>query len=321
MNKVKIIENIQELGKGLKNSYVAIGTFDGVHYGHQKLIKSVVERARANGGQSVVFTFSSHPMELIDINKAPRNINTIAEKVYILEEMGVDCVILQKFSQEFADLTAEEFADILKEKVGSVEIFVGFNFSFGEGGKSKTKDLIRLGEERGIVVNEIPAVYLDNQLISSTFIRKEVENEDISLVNKYLGHNFLIMGEVVHGKKLARELGFPTANIKLANRIYPKNGIYGARVRIEGEAFHRYGVVNIGINPTLKPGEKSVEVNILDFNEFIYGKQVAVELLQYLREERKFDSIDELKAVIGNDVKIWTDVVSEIKNGYSIENR
>ncbi len=321
MSKVKIIENILEFKESLKNSYVAIGTFDGVHYGHQHLIESVVKKARENGGKAVVFTFSSHPMELIDISRAPRNINTIDEKIYLLEEMGVEYIILQKFTKEFSNLTPEEFVDILKEKVGSVEVYVGFNFSFGEGGKSRSKDLVRLGKERGIAVNVIPAVYLDGKLISSTFIRKEIENEDISLINRYLGHNFLILGEVIHGKKIARELGFPTANIEMAKRIYPKNGIYGAKVKIEGEDFYRYGVVNIGVNPTLKPGEKSVEVNILDFNQFIYGKIIAVELLQYLREEKKFKSVDELKRVIGNDVKNWTEIVSRLKDGYSIENR
>lgn len=318
---MRVIENIFELEENLKDSYVAIGTFDGVHYGHQKLIKGAVEKAKANGGKSVVFTFSSHPMELIDISKAPKRINTIEEKLYLLESMGVDCVILQSFTKKFADLTADEFADILKDKVGSKEIFVGFNFSFGEGGKSRTKDLIELGEKRGIVVHEIPAVYIDGDLISSTFLRNKVLHTDIATLNKYLGHRFVIMGEVVHGKKIARELGFPTANIKIATRLYPKNGIYGARVKIEGEDFFRHGVVNIGVNPTLKPGEKSVEVNILDFDEFIYGKIVAVELEQYLREERKFSSIDELKRVIGNDVKTWTRVVKERKNGYSTKDR
>ncbi|WP_291256065.1 bifunctional riboflavin kinase/FAD synthetase [Fusobacterium sp.] len=313
MSKIKIVKNILELKEKLENSYVAIGTFDGVHYGHQQLIKMAIDKAEKNGGQAVVFTFSSHPMELINSKKAPKNINTIDEKVYILEDMGVNCIVLQEFSKEFADLKAEEFVDILKEKVGSKEIFVGFNFSFGEGGKSNTKDLIRLGEERGIVVNEIPAIYLDEQLVSSTFLRKEVEHRDISEVNRYLGHSFLILGEVVHGKKIARELGFPTANVKMAKRVYPKNGIYGARVKIEGEDFYRYGVVNIGVNPTLKPGEKSVEVNILDFDEFIYGKIIAVELLEYLREEKKFDSIEELKRVIGNDVKVWTEKIRERK--------
>ncbi|WP_291258593.1 bifunctional riboflavin kinase/FAD synthetase [Fusobacterium sp.] len=313
MSKIKIVKNILELKEKLENSYVAIGTFDGVHYGHQQLIKMAIDKAKKNEGQAVVFTFSSHPMELINSKKAPKNINTIDEKVYILEDMGVNCIVLQEFSKEFADLKAEEFVDILKEKVGSKEIFVGFNFSFGEGGKSNTKDLIRLGEERGIVVNEIPAIYLDEQLVSSTFLRKEVEHRDISEVNRYLGHSFLILGEVVHGKKIARELGFPTANVKMAKRVYPKNGIYGARVKIEGEDFYRYGVVNIGVNPTLKPGEKSVEVNILDFDEFIYGKIIAVELLEYLREEKKFDSIEELKRVIGNDVKVWTEKIRERK--------
>lgn len=318
---MRVIENIFELEENLQDSYVAIGTFDGVHYGHQKLIKNAVEKAKKNGGKSVVFTFSSHPMELIDISRAPRVINTIEEKLYLLENMGVDCVILQSFTKEFANLTADEFADILKEKVGSKEIFVGFNFSFGEGGKSKTKDLIRLGEERGILVHEIPAVYVDGDLISSTFLRNRILHADIAEINRYLGHRFLIMGEVVHGKKIARELGFPTANIKISTRLYPKNGIYGARVKIEGEDFYRNGVVNIGVNPTLKPGEKSVEVNILDFDEFIYGKIVAVELEQYLREEKKFSSIDELKRVIGNDVKTWTKVVKERRNGYSTKDR
>lgn len=318
---MRVIKDIFELEENLKDSYVAIGTFDGVHYGHQKLIKQAIEKAKEKGGQSVVFTFSSHPMELIDISKAPKVINTIEEKLYLLENLGVDCVILQSFTREFANLTADEFVDILKEKVGTKEIFIGFNFSFGEGGKAKSKDLIELGEKKGILVHEMPAVYLDGNLISSTFLRNKVLHTDIEEINRYLGHRFLIMGEVVHGKKIARELGFPTANIKIATRLYPKNGIYGVRVKIEGEDFFRDGVVNIGVNPTLKPGEKSVEVNILDFDSFIYGKIVAVELEQYLREEKKFSSIDELKKVIGNDIKTWRKVIEKRKNGYSIKDR
>lgn len=310
---MKIIKDIADLKNDLKNTYVAIGTFDGVHYGHQLLIDSAIKKAKENSGTSVVFTFSSHPMELIDKNRAPRKINTIEEKLYLLEKLGVDCVILQPFTQEFANLTAEKFADILRDKVGSKEIFVGFNFSFGIGGKSNTKDLIRLGAERGMLVHEIPAIFLDGKLISSTLIRNEVIDGDIAIINRYLGHNFLIMGEVVHGKKIARELGFPTANIEIMNRLYPKNGIYGVKLKIEGEDFFRYGVVNIGVNPTLKPGEKSVEVNIFNFDEFIYGKIISVELIQYLREEKKFNSIEELKSEIGNDVKNWKRIISDKK--------
>lgn len=318
---MRIIRDILNFNECLRNSYVAIGTFDGVHYGHQKLIKQAIEAAKKNSGYSVVFTFSNHPMELIKGEAAPKVINTIEEKLYLLEQLGVDCVIVQEFSQEFANLTAEEFVDILEKKLGSKELFVGFNFSFGVGGKSTAKDLIRLGEVRGIVVNELSPIYLEGKLVSSTLLRDKVLHKDIEIINRYLGHNFVIMGEVVHGKKIARELGFPTANIKMSTRLYPKNGIYGAKVKIEGEDFYRYGVVNIGVNPTLKPGEKTVEVNILNFNEFIYGKTVAIELEEYLREEKKFSSIDELKRVIGNDIETWRRVVEERKNGYSTKDR
>lgn len=316
---MRVIENILEIKDSLKNTFVAVGTFDGVHYGHQQLIKDAIAAAKEKNGTSVVFTFSSHPLELINKAKAPKTINTIDEKLYILEQLGVDCVILQPFSREFANLTAEEFVDLLKNKVGSEEVFVGFNFSFGVGGKSNTKDLIRLGNERGIKVHEIAAIYLDEKLISSTFLRKEIPDGDTDAINKYLGHYFVIQGEVVHGKKLARELGFPTANIKLAKRIYPKNGIYGARVKIEGEDFYRDGVVNIGVNPTLKPGEKSVEVNILEFNQFIYGKIVTIELIKYLRDEKKFDTVEELKEQIASDVKTWEKIISENKYGNSFK--
>lgn len=309
-----IIENVMELEKKLENTYVAIGTFDGVHFGHQELIKRAVENAKKNNGLSVVFTFSSHPLELINKERVPRFINTIEEKKTLLESFGVDVVVLQPFNEKFASLKADEFVDLLKDKLGCKEIFVGFNFSFGIGGKGTPKDLIRLGEERGILVHEIPAVYLGDKLISSTFVRTQVPDGDIEDINRYLGHNFLIQGEVIHGKKLARVLGFPTINIEIANRIYPKNGVYGARVRIEGENFYRYGVANIGVNPTLKPGEKSVEVNIFDFDQTVYGKIVEVELMKYIRPEEKFDSVEELIKNIGNDVKTWREIINARKS-------
>lgn len=317
---MKVIKNILKTKEKLKNSFVAIGTFDGVHYGHQQLIKEAVKRAKEQNGTSVVFTFSKHPLELIDKNKAPKAINTAQEKLYILKELGVDYVIMQSFSKTFADLSGEEFVEILKEKVDCSEAFVGFNFSFGVGGKSTPKDLRELGAKKGIVVHETAAIYVDEDIISSTFLRDKIANENIEEINRYLGHYFVIQGEVVHGKKIARELGFPTANIKRAKRVYPKNGIYGARVKIKGEDKVRYGVVNIGVNPTLKPGEKSIEVNILDFDKFIYGKIVTIELVKYLREEKKFSSIEELKKSIGNDVATWKKIISENRYGNSFEN-
>lgn len=308
---MKIIEDIFKVK--LENTYVAIGTFDGVHRGHRELITMTTEKSKKENGKSVVFTFSTHPMDIINHNKTPRFINTIAEKATLLKNMGVDYVILQKFDKKFADMSGEDFVKLLYENLGCREIFVGFNFSFGVGGKSKTKDLVKFATPYGIKVHIVPAVELDNQVVSSTIIRKMIENEEIEKINKYLGHNFLIEGEVVHGKKLARELGFPTANIKMSKRIYPKTGIYGARVRINGEDFYRDGVVNIGYNPTLKPGEKSVEVNIFDFDKMIYGKNVEVELIEYLRPEKQFDNIQDLIDTIANDVKIWHERIEQCK--------
>lgn len=318
---MKVIKDIFETTEIFENSYTAIGTFDGLHYGHQQLIKGAIEKAKENGGKSVVFTFANHPMEIINIDRAPKCINTIEEKIYLFEEMGIDYLILQPFNKKFADLTAVEFVEILKNKVNSKELFVGFNFSFGEGGKAKTKDLIELGESMGMKVNEIPAVSIDGEVISSTLIRKNLQKGHFEEVNKYLGHKFLIIGEVIHGKKIARQLGFPTANIKMANRLYPPLGIYGATLKIEGENIKRYGVVNIGVNPTLKPGERSVEVHILDFDGDIYGKKIYVEVMKFMREEKKFSSIEELKKVIGNDVKNWQTFVKVRKNGYCSKDR
>lgn len=318
---MKIINDIFETTEIFEDSYTAIGTFDGLHYGHQQLIKGAIKKAKENGGKSVVFTFANHPMEIINIEKAPKCINTLEEKIYLFEKMGIDYLILQPFNKKFADLTAIEFVEILKNKVNSRELFVGFNFSFGEGGKAKTKDLISLGESMGMKVNEIPAVSIDGEVISSTLIRKNIQRGEFEDVNKYLGHKFLIIGEVIHGKKIARQLGFPTANIKMANRLYPPNGIYGATLMIEGENIKRDGVVNIGVNPTLKPGEKSVEVHILDFNEEIYGKKIYVEVIKFMREEKKFTSVDELKKVIGNDVKNWQNYIKVRENGYCSKNR
>lgn len=318
---MKIINDILECNEDIKNSYVAIGTFDGVHFGHRKIIKNMVKRARENNGVAIVFTFANHPMEIINIDKTPKSINTIEEKLQLFEDLGVDYVVLQKFDHIFANILEDEFVELLKRKLDSRELFVGFNFSFGKGGKGKPSDLKKLGLEREIIVNEIAPVTIDGHIISSTFIRQILPDGDIEDINKYLGHYFLIKGEVVHGRKLARELGFPTANIKLARRIYPKNGIYGVRVKIEGEKFSRYGVVNIGVNPTLKQGEKTVEVNILDFDEMIYGKIISIELIKYLREEKKFSSIDELKRVIGNDVDTWTKMIKKSDfDGDSIKN-
>ena len=303
---MKVIVDIQKSEERLKNSYVALGTFDGVHRGHRVLINSAIEEAKKNGGISVVYTFLNHPLEIIAPERVPKMINTIDEKLRLLEEMGVDYVVLQTFDEKYAETSKEEFIDkILIEYLGAKEIFVGFNYTFAERGSGNVEYLRKVAPEKGIKLNEIKAIEYKGQILSSTLIRKFILEGKIEEANIFLGRPFFISGEVEHGKKLGRVLGFPTANLKVVNKVYPPFGIFGGTVLIEGEKEKYNAVVNIGKNPTLKPGELSVEVHILDFNRDIYGKKIDVSIEKHLRDEKKFGSMEELRQGIRNDVENW----------------
>lgn len=304
-----------------KNTYVAIGAFDGIHFGHRELIGKAVEDAKKNGGSSVVFTFANHPLEIIDVTKTPQLINSTEEKIHLLKMMGVDYLVLQPFTKSFASMTPFSFVEnILKKKLDAKEILVGFNFSFGKGGAGTPEDLKKMGEFFDIKTTIVPPIKRGESLVSSTLIRQLLQEGNLDEVNDYLGYPYLIIGEVVHGKKLGRTLGFPTANLEVLNKLYPPFGIYGAKVLIEGETEDRWAVVNIGKNPTLKPGSQSIEVHILDFNEYIYGKKIYLKLLKHLRDEKKFSSVDELKAVINNDVLNWKNYIKEENYGTTVKN-
>lgn len=303
---MKVIVDIQKSEERLKNSYVALGTFDGVHRGHRVLINSAIEEAKKNGGISVVYTFLNHPLEIIAPERVPKMINTIDEKLRLLEEMSVDYVVLQTFDEKYAETSKEEFIDkILIEYLGAKEIFVGFNYTFAERGSGNVEYLRKVAPEKGIKLNEIKAIEYKGQVLSSTLIRKFILEGKIEEANMFLGRPFFISGEVEHGKKLGRVLGFPTANLKVVNKVYPPFGIFGGTVLIEGEKEKYNAVVNIGKNPTLKPGELSVEVHILDFNRNIYGKKIDVSIEKHLRDEKKFGSMEELRQGIRNDVENW----------------
>ncbi len=313
---MKIINNIFDENLNVENTYVAIGSFDGIHHGHREVIMSAVNRAKESGGRSVVFTFANHPLETINKKIAPKLINSMEEKTHILKKLGVDIIVYQPFDERFSNISPMSFVeDLLKEKLDAKEVFIGFNFSFGKGGVAKPHDLKEMGKALGIKVNIVEAVTSGKEVISSTVIRELISKGDLEKVEEYLGYPVFIIGEVVHGKKFGRKMGFPTANLNILNKIYPPFGIYGARVRVEGEDFERDAVVNIGENPTLKPGEQSIEVHILNFDEYIYGKKIYLKLLKFMREERKFNSLEELRVVIKNDVAAWREYLLEVKDG------
>ena len=274
-------------------------------------------KCRENGKQAVVFTFEKHPMEILFPERKFEYINTNEEKLYLLESLGVDVVIMQKLDKDFLEYTPLEFVRILKNKLKVKEIFIGFNFSFGKGGIGKAEDLEYLAEVHNIKVNELPPVTLDGELVSSSSIRKKIANSDFEGAIKFLDHPMLVIGEVVHGKKIARELGFPTTNIKMDNRLYPPFGIYGAFLQVgDKNSQVLYGVVNVGYNPTLKH-EISLEAHILDFDREVYGEKVYIQIVKFMREEKKFSSIDELKATIQADVDRWKLFKREMKYGRS----
>ena len=311
-----VVNDILTSNIEFEDTYVAIGNFDGVHYGHKKLINETIKAARENSKKAVVFTFEKHPLEFLFPERKFDYINTNEEKLYLLESLGVDVVIMQKLDKNFLEYTPLEFVRILKNKLKVKEIFVGFNFSFGKGGLGTAEDLEYLAEVHNIKVNELPPVTLDGELVSSSAIRRKIANSDFDGAIKLLDHPMIVIGEVIHGKKIARQLGFPTTNIKMDNnRLYPSSGIYGAFLQVSDKNSKvLYGVVNIGYNPTLKQ-EMSLEVHILDFDREVYGEKMYIQIVKFMRKEKKFSSIDELKATIQADVDRWKLFKREMKYG------
>jgi len=307
---MKILENISQLNSINKKLCVAIGAFDGIHQGHKDVIESAVKKAKKINGKSVVFTFENHPKHFAGINKIPKLINSKDEKNHLLEKLDVDYVVYQTFNKEFSKMTPLEFLEVLKE-ASTVEIFVGFNFRFGAGGAADVSDMVNLGEACQIAINIINPVKNEYKPISSTMIRELIKSGELEKAKKLLGYNLFIIGNVVHGKQYGRKIGFPTANLKIMNKIYPPFGVYGAKIKIEGYDKTYDGVVNIGRNPTLKEGELSVEIHIFEFSEYIYGRKLTVELIKYLRNEKKFANVEELKNEISNDILTWKKYIGQ----------
>jgi len=314
---MKVINGLENLLENYDNLALALGTFDGIHRGHQELIKATVKKAKEQGGKSMVLTFSEHPKKVFHGIEKNILINTHREKIHLLKNLGIDIVLFAHFTEEFKNLSEKEFViDILKKKIGAKFLFAGFNYTFGKGRKGKVDLLTTLGKELGMEVNIINPVKAKDTVISSTVIRELIQNGEIEKATDYLGGPIVIIGEVEHGRKIGRTMGFPTANLKVFNRIYPPTGIYGVKVMVEGETTIREGLMNIGYNPTIICDDKkiSVEVHILDFNQDIYDKELVVSIVKYLRPEKKCDDLDSLKELIKSDVAKWREYLKEQKD-------
>ena len=284
----------------IHESVVTIGNFDGLHRGHQVLIKKAVEYAKSNNISSVVFTFKNHPVNYFKPNSI-KNIITNDDKVRILESMGVDYIINIPFDEYMTKISGFDFVKgILLDTLGAKKIIVGYDFAFARNKEGNIKLLQELSSKYGFDLEVVNPITLDNIRISSTYIRDLILNGNIENVYKYLGRNYKLSGEVIHAKKLGRTIGFPTANISInKDMVIPKVGIYATKVYVNGQTY--YGATNVGYNPTVNGEGLSIETNILEFNEDIYGKVITIEFLERIRDEKKFNGIEELKKQLQKD--------------------
>ncbi len=287
------------------NAIVTIGTFDGVHTGHLTIIDRVKEIAAREQGESVLLTFYPHPRMVLHPNDhGLQLLNTPQEKAKLLEAAGIQHLVIYPFSKEFSRLSAFDYVrDLIVNGLHAKCVVVGYDHRFGHNREGHYETLLELAEIFGFMVEEIPAQTIDQVNVSSTKIRQALQSGQVSEAAKYLGRNYTLRGTVVHGDKLGRQLGYPTANIELdyAYKLIPAFGVYAVNVFLEGEKLR--GVMNLGIRPTTHHNSKvTIEVYILDFHQEVYGKQIEVEFVERLRDEKKFGSIDELKECITQDV-------------------
>lgn len=288
--------------KILQPSVVTIGTFDGVHYGHQKIISKVISIAEKHNLTSVLLTFFPHPRMVLQKDADIKMINTLAEKELILKNLGLTNLVVNKFTKDFSRLTAQEFVeDILVKQLNAKHIIIGYDHHFGRNRSANITDLKRFGEQFGFTVEEISAQDINEVSVSSTKIRKALLEGDIDTANQYLDYNFILTGTVVKGKGLGKTIEFPTANLKISEtyKLIPKDGVYIVKSTIDNTVV--FGMMNIGNNPTVNGTTKTIEVHFFNFNKDLYTKNLTIEILKRIRDEKKYESIDALKKQLKKD--------------------
>jgi riboflavin kinase/FMN adenylyltransferase len=300
---LKVYTDITDF-KDVNNPVLTTGTFDGVHFGHQQILNRLRSVADKTGGETVLLTFHPHPrMVLFPDDEGLKLLSTQEEKIKLLEKAGLDHLIIYPFSRKFSRLTATEYVrDLLVNDIGVHTLVIGYDHQFGRNREGDFKHLKELSQVFGFNVEEIPAQELDEVKVSSTKVRGALLKGEVSKAAKYLGHNYKVSGIVVKGKQLGRKIGFPTANISVQDRykLIPGNGVYAVIVRVQKKQYH--GMMNIGVRPTVGGMLKStMEVHIFAFNDDIYGNFCGVEFVKRLRDEIKFDSVEQLKSQLELD--------------------
>jgi riboflavin kinase/FMN adenylyltransferase len=299
---MKIYHHIDDFAP-VENAVVTIGTFDGVHLGHRKIISRIKEMAAASGGETVVLTFFPHPrMILHPEDESIKLINTINEKAVLLEQLGIDHLIITPFSRDFSNQSAEEYiCDVLVNKIGTKIICIGYDHRFGKDRRGGLPELQIHASIYNFEVVEIPEQDIHDVAVSSTRIREALLKGDIDLANEFLGYPFFITGRVVRGDQIGRQIGFPTANLAVEEKykLIPSDGIFAAKVYVGDQSYT--GMAYIGSRPTISGMTRNIEVNIFDFNADIYGQTIKMEFHHFIRNDVKFVSLEELTRQLAID--------------------
>lgn len=291
----KELQNVQN-----SNNYIALGSFDGLHVGHLSLIYKVVEVAKRNNGKSMVFTFKNHPRAFINKENAPKLLMSNEKKIELLEVNKVDMVCFKEFDDEFMQITPKEFIEYLLFTYNAKGFVVGFNFKFGYKNLGDVELLRELQNEYGYELCVMEPCTYKNEVISSTRIRKALEDGEVSDAYEMLSIPYRLSGKVVHGRQIGRTIGFPTANLKYdENFVLPKIGVYYTNIKVNNNIYK--GITSVGKNPTVEGKSLTVETYILDFNEDIYGKEIEVGFIRKIRDEKKFNGLEELKEQLEKD--------------------
>jgi len=298
---MRIIRGIKNYTEKLAGPVLTLGNFDGVHLGHQAIFKKVVDRAKETGGTSIAFTFEPHPLKVLAPERSPLLLNTFHAKMRLFEAAGIEVVICANFTRAFADQNPEDFArEILSEKIGVREVYVGYDYAFGKGREGSIESLRRMGRANGFEVGIIDPVRVGGSVVSSSLVRDRISGGRVEDAAEFLGRHYSIEGDVVHGSHRGLTLGFPTANLRTANELVPGFGVYAVAAGIDGRRLK--GVASIGVRPTFDNGPVSIEVHLLGWNDDLYGRQLEVSFIKRLRGEQKFPDVDSLIRQIRKDV-------------------